>query len=222
LMQSPTVRRIVREEIQRRILSGESRPGERVAQQSLARELGVGQGSVREALLELDWIGLVDTVDRLGVFVGNLDAARLREAYEVREFLEGLAARRACGRASPTDTLALRNLANQILKLSHEERIEEMGAADRAFHLEVTRLCGNRILIRLTEGYCVLGMAVSESRNPQVVYREHLRIVEAIERNLPCEAERLARLHVAEARRRIEQSADERGTARDWVMDSLK
>jgi DNA-binding transcriptional regulator YhcF (GntR family) len=99
-IQSPTVRRFVREEIQRRILSGESRPGERVAQQSLAKELGVGQGSVREALVELQWLGLVDSVDRLGVFVGNLDAARLCEAYEIREFLEGLAARRACEHAS--------------------------------------------------------------------------------------------------------------------------
>ena len=48
-IQSPTVRRNVREEIQRRILSGESRPGERVAQQSLAKELGVGQGSLTAA-----------------------------------------------------------------------------------------------------------------------------------------------------------------------------
>jgi DNA-binding GntR family transcriptional regulator len=123
-IQSPTVRRNVREEIQRRILSGESRPGERVAQQSLAKELGVGQGSVREALLELQWLGLVDSVDRPGVFVGNLDAARLCEAFE------GLAARRACGRASQADVAVLRNIANHILTLSDEGKVEEMGGAE--------------------------------------------------------------------------------------------
>ena len=95
---SPIARHQVREEIQRRILSGESRPGERLTQQSLARELGVAQGTVRESLLELQWLGLVESVDRLGVFVGKLDAARLCEAYQVREFLEGLA-RSACLRA---------------------------------------------------------------------------------------------------------------------------
>ena len=65
------VRHEVRDEIQRRILSGENKPGERLSQQSLARELGVAQGTVREALLELQWLGLVESVDHLGVFVEN-------------------------------------------------------------------------------------------------------------------------------------------------------
>ena len=129
-IQSPTVRRHVREEIQRGILSGESRPGERAAQQSLAKELGVGQGTVREALLELQWLGLVDSVDRPGVFVGNLDAARLCEAYEIRELLEGLAARRSCEHASQADATVLRNIANHILTLSNEGKVEEMGGAE--------------------------------------------------------------------------------------------
>src|ERR1700748_1773303 len=85
----------VREEIQRRILSGESKPGERLSQQSLARELGVAQGTVRESLLELQWLGLVESVDHLGVFVDNLNADRICQAYFVREVMEGLAARLA-------------------------------------------------------------------------------------------------------------------------------
>ena len=84
----------VRDEIQRRILSGESKPGERLSQQSLARELGVAQGTVRESLLELQWLGLVQSVDHLGVFVDSLDAARICEAYEVREVMKGW--RRGC------------------------------------------------------------------------------------------------------------------------------
>ncbi len=218
-IQSPTVRHYVREEIQRRILSGESRPGERVAQQSLAKELGVGQGTVREALVELQWLGLVDAVDRLGVFVGCLDAARLREAYEVREFLEGLAARRACNHSSPADAIALRNIANRILALSNEDKVEEMGAADRAFHLQIVSLARNNILTRLAEGYRVLGMAVRASRDPEIVHKEHLQIVDAIERNLPDEAERLARRHVEEARRMIEQQAAANEFVPKWVLD---
>ncbi|MFZ3343058.1 MAG: GntR family transcriptional regulator, partial [Terriglobales bacterium] len=218
-IQSPTVRRYVREEIQRRILSGESRPGERVAQQSLAKELGVGQGSVREALVELQFLGLVDTVDRLGVFVGNIDAARLCEAYEVREFLEGLAARRACGHASQADVNELKSIANEILELSNQDKVEEMGAADRAFHLRIVSLSGNEILIRLAEGYRVLGMAVRASRDPRTVHEEHLQIVEAIQKNLPDKAEKLARRHVEEARRVIAEQAATSGFVPKWVLN---
>jgi DNA-binding GntR family transcriptional regulator len=215
---SPTVRGFVREEIQRRILSGESRPGERIAQQSLAKELGVGQGSVREALLELQWLGLVDSIDGLGAFVGSLDTVRLCEAYEVREFLEGLA---ACGHASQADVIVLRNIANRILALSGEDKVEEMGAADRSFHFQIVRLSHNEMLMRLAEGYRVLGMAVRASRDPKVVHEEHLHIVESINQNLPDEAEKLARHHVAESRCTIEQLIANSKFTSNWMMDPV-
>jgi DNA-binding GntR family transcriptional regulator len=219
---TPTLplRRHVRDEIQRRILSGESLPGERLAQQSLARELGVGQGTVRESLLELEWLGLVESIDGLGTFVGKLDAARLVEAYEVREYLEGLAARNACSQASQADIAALRALADRIWNLSEKGKVEEMGASDRGFHLQIVRLSRNSVLIRLAEGYRTLGMAVRASRDPRAVYDEHLRIVDAISRNTPDEAEQFARRHVLETRRIIEQEAARNAFVPKWVMST--
>lgn len=219
-IQSPIARHQVREEIQRRILSGESRPGERLTQQSLAKELGVAQGTVRESLLELQWLGLVESIDRLGVFVGKLDAARLCEAYQVREVLEGLAARLACHYVSRADMALLQNMADHVWELSNQGKKEEMGAADRAFHLQIMKLSRNSILLRLAEGYRVLGMAVRASRDPRVVHEEHLRIVEAIGHNFPDEAERLARLHVDGARRMIEDQASKNEFTPHWVADS--
>jgi DNA-binding GntR family transcriptional regulator len=219
VMQAPVGRHQVREEIQRRILSGETQPGERLTQQSLAKELGVAQGTVRESLLELQWLGLVESIDRLGVFVEKLDAPRLCEAYQVREFLEGLAARLACEHTSRADGAMLRKMADRIWELSNESKEDEMGAADRAFHLKIMNLSHNRILLRLAEGYRVLGMAVRASRNPREVYDEHLQIVEAIGNNLPDEAERLMRLHVAGARRMIEQQAARNEFTPKWVKD---
>ncbi|HEY1649360.1 MAG TPA: GntR family transcriptional regulator [Terracidiphilus sp.] len=218
-VQSPVGRHHVREEIQRRILSGESQPGERLTQQSLAKELGVAQGTVRESLLELQWLGLVESIDRLGVFVGKLDAARLCEAYQVREFLEGLAARLACEHASRGDVAGLKKMADHIWNLSNENKVDEMGAADRAFHLQIMNLSRNRILLRLAEGYRVLGMAVRASRDPRVVHEEHLRIVEAIDHNFPDEAEQRMRQHVAEARKMIEQQAAKNEFTPKWVAD---
>jgi DNA-binding GntR family transcriptional regulator len=218
--QSPIARHHVREELQRRILSGETRPGERLTQQSLARELGVAQGTVRESLLELQWLGLVESVDRLGVFVGNLDSDRLCEAYQVRELLEGLASRSACMHAGRADVAELRRMADDVWELAGQGKFEEMGAADRAFHLQIMRLSRNKILIRLAEGYRVLSMAVRASRDPRVVYEEHLRIVDAIDNNLPEEAERIARTHVEGARRMIEQQVAEGKFTPLWVMDA--
>lgn len=216
-MKTQVARHHVREEIQRRILSGESKAGERLSQQSLAKELGVAQGAVRESLLELQWLGLVESVDRLGVFVGNLDVARICEAYQVREFMEGLAARLACNHASRGDIAELRNIADKILALAKKGENDEMGALDRGFHLHITQLSRNTILLRLAESYRVLGMTVRASRDPKIIHDEHLRIVEAIEHNFADEAERLARHHVAQARLNIENLAQQGKFIPRWV-----
>jgi DNA-binding GntR family transcriptional regulator len=207
----------VREEIQRRILSGESKAGDRLSQQSLARELGVAQGTVRESLIELQWLGLVESVDHLGVFVGNLDASHLCQAYQVREFLEGLAARLCCNQAGRADVAALRAMADEVYALAGKNKNQEMGKLDREFHFHIAELSRNKILFRLTETYRVLGMTVRASRDPKIIHEEHLGILNAIEKNDADEAERLARRHVVEAARMIEAQAKQGNFTPQWV-----
>jgi DNA-binding GntR family transcriptional regulator len=210
------VRHEVRDEIQRRILSGESKPGERLSQQSLARELGVAQGTVRESLLELQWLGLVESVDHLGVFVENLDAARICEAYLVREVMEGLAARLACKTASRSDISELKNMAERIYKLAQEDN-SETASLDRSFHLRITEITHNDTLLRLSKTYRALGMIVRAFREPSVIYAEHNNIIEAIEHNFAEEAERQARMHVLAARESIEAQAKLGKFVPQWV-----
>jgi len=217
MVKTRVARHDVRDEIQRRILSGESKPGERLSQQSLARELGVAQGTVRESLLELQWLGLVESIDHLGVFVDNLDASRICEAYLVREVMEGLAARLACGHAGRADITELRSMADKIYKLSQQKDNNETASLDRNFHLHITELSHNSTLIRLSQTYRVLGMTVRAFRDPAIIHAEHLRIVEAIEHNFAEEAERQARSHVVGAREMIESQVLQGKFVPKWV-----
>ncbi len=216
-MPGRVARHHVREEIQRRILSGETKPGERLSQQSLARELSVAQGTVRESLFELQWLGLVESVDRMGVFVGTLDVNRICQAYQVREPLEGLAARLSCGNAAPRDIAALSEMAEEIYHFAKKGKEEAMGKLDRKFHFHITELSRNKILLRLAETYRVLGMTVRASREPQIIHDEHMAIVGAIEKNQPDDAERLARHHVAETVKTIEAQARQGTFVPKWV-----
>lgn len=216
-MKARVARHHVREEIQRRILSGESKPGERLSQQSLAKELGVAQGAVRESLLELQWLGLVESIDHLGVFVGDLDASRICEAYLIREVLEGLAARLACNHAGRGDIAELRKMADDIFQMAHENKAQEMGTLDRKLHFHIIELARNTILLRLAETYRVLGMTVRASREPQIIHDEHLAIIQAIEDNSAEQAEHLARRHVAGARQMIESQARQGTFVPKWV-----
>jgi DNA-binding GntR family transcriptional regulator len=206
----------IREEIERRILSGERKPGERLSQQSLARELGVAQGTVRESLLELQWLGLVESIDNLGVFVDKLDVSRICEAYLLREVLEGLAARLACRHAGRSDMAELRTMADQNFRLAEQDDTET-ATLDRRFHMRIIELSRNTTLTRLSQTYRALGMTVRAYREPAVIHAEHLRILDAIEHNFAEEAERQARAHVVGARLMIESLAEQGKFVPQWA-----
>jgi DNA-binding GntR family transcriptional regulator len=214
-----TARGRVRDEMRRLILSGEFGPGTRLTQQQLAKRFGVAQSVIRESLLELESSGLVESVDNLGVFVSGLDNTKLIEAYQVREMLEGLAARICCERASRADVKELSEMVERIHQLGTEQKEQERGSLDRQFHQRMIEIAQNTILSRLTAAYRVLGMTVTASRPHDVVRSEHQTIVKAIEENRPDDAERLARSHVAESRKAIEQQIAEKKFVPKWVVE---
>jgi DNA-binding GntR family transcriptional regulator len=94
--------------IQSRVLSGAVPVGTRLRQEALAEEFGVSRTPVREALRQLQATGLVELLPNRGAIVRGPSAREIREAYEVRAELEGLAAELAAERISDSDLLRLR------------------------------------------------------------------------------------------------------------------
>ena len=207
----------VRDAVQRLILSGEYQPGQRLVQQELAQRFGVAQSVVRESLLELQFCGLVRAVDNLGMFVNQLDARALLDAYEIRELFEGLGSRLCCERGSRADLRELAELAERVYQLGRQGKLEAMSASDRRFHYRMIVISRNRLLAKLTESYRVLGMFVPADRDMREVRDEHLAIVAASESNRPDEAERLARLHVRIAWQSIQRQVSEGTFVPQWV-----
>ena len=117
----------VRQGIQKMIMQGQCQPGEKLTQQKLAQKFQVGQGVVREALLELQMSGLVKTFDNRGVFVSELSTNTLLEAYHVREMHEGLAVRLCCEHMTRSEVRKLRGLAENIYERGVEGKLKEMG-----------------------------------------------------------------------------------------------
>ncbi|MBS3764628.1 MAG: GntR family transcriptional regulator [Planctomycetes bacterium] len=206
-----------REKIEEAILSGEFEPGSRLVQLALADEYDVSQSVIREALLELQQTGLVEKKKNLGFFVADIDFETLLEAYEIREMLEGLAARRCCQNISRKELKRLRQIAERTYELAGKGDFDEMIRSDREFHGAVIDAARNDILKRLEESYRLFGMAVHAGRPTDDVHDEHLEMVEAIERNEPDEAERIAREHVREAREEIRRQSENGEFEPRWV-----
>lgn len=194
---SKTQRQRVVESIQTRILNGKLKPGDPLRQIPLSQEYEVSQSVIRESLQALEQHGLTTSAENSGFVVRQFGRQELIDAYRVREVLEGLSARLCCRKASPDDVDSLRELAHQIHSKSGERSRAARSALEYRFHQRFLEISGNDTLQRVSVGYRFVGNLVVTDRDPDELLQEHLAIVNAVAHDKPEEAERLARLHVA-------------------------
>jgi len=208
-----------RQMIQDMILSGKFRQGQRLGQQELAKKCGVAQGVIREALLELQIGGLVETNDNRGVFVGPLDGAMIVESIQIRAMLEGLAVRLCCRRITREQIRRLEDHARTIYALSQENRQEEWAYQDRLFHQRLIEISGNRMLQRLSENFWVLGKIIrGQEKSAEAILQEHLAVLKAVEEGREEEAERLMRDHIGNLGEGIEEQIQQGTFTPKWIL----
>jgi DNA-binding GntR family transcriptional regulator len=140
------VRRVLTE----RILAGHYKPGDRLVELQIAREMGTSQGSVRDALRELEVSRLVESEPHRGTRVRAITLREMREAYFVRGVLEQTAARTAA-RVFKGDVSRLRAEADAVLRAADERNFAEQAAHVYAFHRAVVAASKNATLLRLWE-----------------------------------------------------------------------
>lgn len=95
ILAKATLRSRIKDHIQQQIADGVYRPGDRIIETQLARELNVSQSPVREALLELSISGLLEEVPYSGTYVRRLSPEDILDIYDSRAYIEKYAAERA-------------------------------------------------------------------------------------------------------------------------------
>lgn len=195
----------VADRLRRRIYGHELRPGEPIDERALCEELGISRTPLREALKVLNAEGLVDLVPRRGCFVRQLAPEELRDLFPVMAVLEGLCARQAAERLSPSDLHGLEAMHERLETLAAAGQVDEYYEENFQFHGAVQQLSGNRWLQR-TVGE--LRRILRLARHHQLTLpgrlrsslEEHRRIMEALRRGDADAAEHAMREHLTEQR----------------------
>lgn len=140
----------IRKEIVARILDGRLQPGAHLREMALAGEFEVSQAPVREALRELEALGLLESKRYCGTRVRSIDLDELREAYELRMALEESAVRLAV----PCVPADLEYLEQSLLTMQrcrrHGDTDAYMGAAID-YHRHLVQMSRNRLYLRAWE-----------------------------------------------------------------------
>jgi DNA-binding GntR family transcriptional regulator len=130
------------------ILAGDYPPGARIVETRVARELGVSQSPVREALRDLAALGVVEMSAFRGARVRHPSASELLDAFLVRTNLEQLAARLAGARLQGADLDHLERCIDDMERAARAGDPHAEAVADAAFHAGIVELAGNPVLLR--------------------------------------------------------------------------
>ncbi|MGD9945851.1 MAG: GntR family transcriptional regulator [Burkholderiaceae bacterium] len=132
--------------LRRSILAGQLAPGTQLVESSLASQLGVSRGLLREAIRELIETGLVINRPYAGTFVTEIDASILRDVYEIRRLLERQAYISIWPRRDASFRDELRRRFDLMMNAVNSGDLQEEIRAEAHFHGLVYERCGNHLM----------------------------------------------------------------------------
>lgn len=208
---SETVRTSTYESLKGEIIDGSYSPGELVRISEFARDLGVSRTPVRDALYALERDFLVDMLDGHGAVIRPLNNDEIQNINQLREIIDGLAARLSA-KLMPDETIA--NLRAKFEKMMEEEggaESELHSVLSQELHRTITDHCGNWVVqaqwkhlntafMRLKQMGWKYWLGSDERRSLSLSrLHEHLEILDALQSRDAARAEEAARYHVSRA-----------------------
>lgn len=139
----------VKDHLLKAILAGDYLPGDRIVETRVARDLGISQAPVREALRDLEALGVIESTPFLGARVRQPSKSELLEAYGVRAELESLGVRLALPRMLDADFEELQACLEDLQRAAAMGDVHEEARIDAYFHGRLIEIAGNQTLERV-------------------------------------------------------------------------
>jgi DNA-binding GntR family transcriptional regulator len=183
------VRRSIRQDLLGTLLTaifqGQIEAGQALNIQALAQRFGVSATPIREALVQLATIGMVEMRHNYGTVARKFGPDELREIYHLRSLLESEAARNACGRIPRAALEKLKSEMETLLKTRGKDWSERAMTLDRELHALIAEHCGSRRLHEEIARYDLLMQCIREvvgnfCHAQDKGLTEHLNIVDAL------------------------------------------
>jgi len=195
---SKKVYRILKE----RIIKGNLKPGEKILEVNIAKQLGVSRTPVREALRELAAEGFFAMEPNLGMIVIDFSIEDLQEVLKIRKLLEGFATSIAAKKINKEEIKKLEKIIKKMSISISKNDVLVYSDLNAEFHNLIFNICGNKQLIKIYDN-----LSNSEHRfrirslrnNPERLkysLKEHQKILEALKRKDSEQAYKLSQKHI--------------------------
>lgn len=206
------------EKLQKAIVEGEIVAGTKISEPVLAKEFGISRGPLREALSRLEACNLIERKPNVGSRVITLSRKHLVEIYQIREYLEGLAAGLAAVNMTNEEIDDLEKLLQQHQKQITQDQTYFQKEGDMDFHFRIVQGSKN---LHLIDMYCndlyhlirlyryQFGMV---SKRISRAFVEHEQLIDAIRQRDQDLTKYLMMKHISHSRKNVESMLDEQIT----------
>jgi len=210
-----SLRAVAYDSLKLQIQSFELEPGRVTSDSELARRLAMSRTPVREALTLLERDLLVTRIPNQGVVIREITTDELVHLLNMREALDGMAARLAVARIEDRVLDTLQRSFEEAASMEGGLRPQRHAALSSELHSTIVEATGNPFLKSTSQtlraafeqsrqqGWRTWSHAADADRISDSRYHEHLAIIEALRRRNPDAAEIVARAHVTNALRDI-------------------
>ena len=215
---SQSLRHDVRSHLRNLIFDGTLQPGDRIVESRLAKELGISQAPVREALRELEQMGLVVSYPNRGSSVRQIEPQDAHEMYTLRAHLEAMAIRLAIPNLTPGDLDALEDILNAMIEAGRENDPERLTELDAHFHEFIFDKSGHQLLFRTWQGinplnWTMITVIRLRNRNLVELAERHRPILDALRKKDISLAEAAVQDHVLVLGERVVKELEEQRLA---------
>jgi len=188
------------------ILSGHFVPGERLAEEHLATELGVSRTPVREALHKLEQEGLIEPLESRGFRVPQDSPEEIEDLFDIRTVLEGYTLKIICERITDEQMAMLEEIIEKADDALRRKRIDEVFQWNTQFHDTLHSLVADKrrfhsLLVNMRK--YVLRYRKDTLRNLGAAKRAgdgHRQILLALKLKEPELCERVMRTHIRQSK----------------------
>ena len=200
-------------------------PGEKIPQEKLAQELGISRTPLVSALKFLEHEKLVESKPRRGYFVRLFSKQEMVSIFELREVLEGLAAKRAAANITDEQTEVLNRFFRSFVESKNITDFRAYAREDRRFHNFITEIGAKEFLKSILQTCNIITASYQYLsteglvRPPNETIEEHLAVIKAIRERNPEAAEILMRRHLRKTIAHLKQDIEKE--TQDFDSDKI-
>ncbi len=190
------------------VLDGTFSPEERLVCNDISKRFGVSRTPVREALVRLEKEGFIHSVPRSGTYLNSFTPGEMKEIYEIREVLEGVAARMAAISPDPELLKKLRQACEDYRLGIEQKNVDLCVESDLLFHRLLVRTSDSKRLIEMLESFHIQSISIAKRgasywNHAPTYLDEHRSILDLISQRKGRLAEKKIREHIQKGKEGI-------------------